>query len=45
LTGADCEERIDPCLEMRRDISASEGAGKYLLNVAMETLITRRGDD
>jgi hypothetical protein len=45
LTEADCEERIDPYLEMRRDISTSEGACKYLLDVAMETLITKRWDD
>jgi hypothetical protein len=45
LTEADCEERIDPYLEMRLDISTSEGACKYLLDVVMETLITMRWDE
>ncbi len=45
MTEADGEERIDPYLQMRRDISACERACKYLLDVAMETLITRRWDD
>jgi hypothetical protein len=45
LTAADRDERIDPYLEMRRNISTSEGACKYLLDVAIETLITRRWDD
>jgi hypothetical protein len=36
LTEADCEETIDPCLEMRRDISTSEGA---LLRLAGSVLV------
>ena len=39
------EDEMDQYLETPRDMSTPEGARKYFMEAAMETLITRRWDD
>jgi hypothetical protein len=39
------EDKLDEVLETPRDMSTPEGARKYFMETAMETLINRRWDD
>lgn len=39
------EDELDQYLEQPRDMSTPEGARKYFMETAMETLINRRWDD
>jgi hypothetical protein len=39
------EEKLDPYLENPRDMSTPEGARKFFMETAMETVIARRHDE